>query len=549
VVGVSRRAGRRFAVYVVTIVGLAMLATSAGFVGTAAAADTTAPDCSGVSYADGDNDGKLDVDSVDRLQCIENEGLGNDYELTSDINASGTSEWNGGNGFDPIGSSGSPFTGTFDGDGHTISGLTIKRGGTDSVGLFGFTSGSTVEKVGLVDASITGHDNTGGLVGQNSDNAVVRESFVSGTVSGDRRVGGVVGDNNYVSGSAATIEDSYSLADVTGSQIVGGVVGRERMAPPEISGTVKRTYAAGDTTVTSGTYDGGIAGRNEGGEVKDSYWDKGTTNENDAIGDDIGGQSSNLNGYGSTSDTSPASEMQGSSAESNIGALDFSSTWTTVQSSDGDTIGNGYPILQSVDRQAQLEAQNVNAYAGGDGTSGTPYEIANWYHLDNVSRNLGSEFILTAGLDSNTAGYDDVASSSANGGNGFDPIGDDSSRFTGTFNGTGHTISNLSIDRGGTFDVGLFGYVNGGTIENVGVENADITGKERVGGLVGKNFGTVSNSYAKWAASSGSISATRLRPTRPAMSPGRATTWAASSGPTLATRVGPTRPAMSPEPE
>ncbi|ERG98182.1 MAG: hypothetical protein J07HQX50_02216, partial [Haloquadratum sp. J07HQX50] len=68
-----------------------MLATSGGFVGTAAGAGNTAPDCSAVSYADDDNDGKLDVDSVDRLQCIENEDLGNDYELTSDIDAAGRS--------------------------------------------------------------------------------------------------------------------------------------------------------------------------------------------------------------------------------------------------------------------------------------------------------------------------------------------------------------------------------------------------------------------------------------------------------------------------
>ncbi|TKX47025.1 hypothetical protein EXE49_17270, partial [Halorubrum sp. ASP121] len=106
-----------------------------------------------------------------------------------------------------------------------------------------------------------------------------------------------------------------------------------------------------------------------------------------------------------------------------MGALDFTNTWETVENSGGDTTGDGYPILQSVDRQAQLEAQNANAYAGGDGTASNPYEIANWHHLDNVRQNLDKEFVLTADLDSNTAGYDEVASDMANSNKGFDPIG------------------------------------------------------------------------------------------------------------------------------
>jgi The GLUG motif. len=307
---------------------------------------------------------------------------------------------------------------------------------------------------------------------------------VTGDISADGSAGGVVGTV-----TRGTLEDSYANVTVTSpGNYVGGVVGFVNV------GTVQRTYATG---AVSGLNSGGVSGYiSVSGTVQNSYWDKGTTDQGSVIGIDNGGTTSRLTGYGSTSDATPAPEIQGSSASSNMGNLDFTSTWETVENDDADTTGDGYPILQSIDRQAQLEAQDVYAYAGGDGSAGAPYEIANWYHLNNTRENFDAEFILTAGLDSNTAGYDDVASSSANGGNGFDPIGDDGSRFTGTFNGTGHTISNLSIDRGGTFDVGLFGYVNGGTIENVGVENADITGKERVGGLVGKNFGTVSNSYA-----------------------------------------------------
>ncbi|RCU43706.1 PKD domain-containing protein [Haloplanus salinus] len=469
-----------------------MLATGGGFVGTAAA---DAPTCNGDSSdfagGTGSSGSPYQITNVEELQCVgDSAHLDEHFQLQNDIGASETSSWNGGSGFDPIGDSGTPFTGTFDGNGHTITDLTIDRGSTNYVGLFGLTEGSTVEKVGLVDASVTGNDNTGGLVGQNDKNAIVRESFVSGTVSGNKKVGGLVGRNSYTSSSAATVEDSYSLADVTGENDVGGVVGFE-VVLPDIPKTVKRTYATGDIEAASGTFVGGIAGANEGA-VRDSYWDKGTTNQNRAIGARFGA-SSNLNGYDSGG-SAPAPEMQGSSATSKMGALDFASTWETVENSEGDTTGDGYPILQSVDRQAQLEAQNANAYAGGDGTASNPYEILNWHQLDNVRQNPDKEFVLTADLDSNTAGYSSVASSTANSNNGFDPIGDSGGLFTGTFDGDGHTISDLYIDRGS--NVGLFGVVSGGTVENVGVENVDINGSKYVGGLVGRNNAAVTKSYA-----------------------------------------------------
>ncbi|KAB7513532.1 PGF-pre-PGF domain-containing protein (plasmid) [Halosegnis rubeus] len=388
-------------------------------------------------------------------------------------------------GFEPIGNRTDDFTGAFDGSSHTISNLFINRPGHDQIGLFGNVYGVTITNVGLTSVDITGNEDTGGVAGEvGESSSQVSHSFVTGDISADGSAGGVVGTV-----TRGTLEDSYANVTVTSpGNYVGGVVGFVNV------GTVQRTYATG---AVSGLNSGGVSGYISGsGTVQNSYWDKGTTDQGSVIGKDNGGTTSGLTGYGSTSDTTPAPEMQGSSASSNMGNLDFTSTWETVENGDADATGDGYPILQSANGQAQLEAQDAYAYAGGDGSTDNPYEIANWYHLNNTRENLDAEFILTAGLDSNTAGYDDVASSSANGGNGFDPIGDDSSRFTGTFNGTGHTISNLSIDRGWAFDVGLFGYVNGGTIENVGVENADITGKERVGGLVGKNFGTVSNSYA-----------------------------------------------------
>ena len=68
---------------------------------------------------------------------------------------------------------------------------------------------------------------------------------------------------------------------------------------------------------------------------------------------------------------------------------------------------------------------------------------------------------------------------------GWLPIGTNSNPYTGVFEGNSHTISNLFIDRPGTDAVGFFGNVDGGVIRNLGIEEADVTGKNSVAGLVG----------------------------------------------------------------
>jgi hypothetical protein len=90
---------------------------------------------------------------------------------------------------------------------------------------------------------------------------------------------------------------------------------------------------------------------------------------------------------------------------------------------------------------------------------GSPYQIATWTHLNNTRQNLDANFTLVAELNASTAGYDTVASASANGDKGFEPIGEGNSPFTGTVDGNGYTISNLHIDRSGSSRVGLFSTV------------------------------------------------------------------------------------------
>jgi hypothetical protein len=77
------------------------------------------------------------------------------------------------------------------------------------------------------------------------------------------------------------------------------------------------------------------------------------------------------------------------------------------------------------------------------------------------------------------------------------PIGDSASPFSGTFNGGGHVISNLTINRPNGDYQGLFGFINGGKVQNLGLDKASIKGRNVVGGLAGRlgNNSKITSSY------------------------------------------------------
>jgi hypothetical protein len=169
-----------------------------------------------------------------------------------------------------------------------------------------------------------------------------------------------------------------------------------------------------------------------------------------------------------------------------MSALDFATTWNA-------TTGNGqvgYPVLQA---NTQAPAPGLETlYADGDGPASDPFVVENRNQPDSVRENPGTNVTLANDLGESTTGYSGVASDTANEGDGFEPIGESGDEFTGTFDGNGHTISGLTIDRGSSDDVGLFGTTAGdATIEAVGLESVDIAGDDDTGGLVGESDGTM----------------------------------------------------------
>ena len=153
----------------------------------------------------------------------------------------------------PIGTSfGNSYTGTFDGNGKTITGLTV-TGSDRYTGLFGFIKG-TVKNVVLTEINITSGTFVGGVAGW-SFGGNIENCSVSGSVSGSD-VGGVVG---YQQGGSIT--GCSSSATVKGTQRAGGVAGTTNSGA-----TLTACYATGDVTVendgTSNAWAGGVVGSN-----------------------------------------------------------------------------------------------------------------------------------------------------------------------------------------------------------------------------------------------------------------------------------------------
>ncbi|MCK5397994.1 MAG: hypothetical protein KAJ33_07085, partial [Thermoplasmata archaeon] len=126
----------------------------------------------------------------------------------------------------------------------------------------------------------------------------------------------------------------------------------------------------------------------------------------------------------------------------------------------------------------------------GSGTVADPYEITDIDQLQEMNDDLNANYTLMNDIDAKITSTWNIKS-------GFQPVGNNTAYFNGTLNGNGYAISNLTINRSAEDHVGLFGYLNqSASIDDLGLENGNITGHQYVGGLVGRNYGNVMNSYS-----------------------------------------------------
>ena len=282
------------------------------------------------------------------------------YVLGANIDASSTAGgkgvW-GDTGFIPVGTRDNAFTGSLDGQGHTISGLYINLPDTRNVGLIGYTeAGSVIRHVGMLGGSISGEDYVGGLVGSNA--GLVSDSYATGTISGDDKVGGLVGSNTgLVSNSYATgtisgdgriggliglndqgaVKDSRASGNVSGSGRVGGLIGEVN------HGTVSGSHASG-TVVGKEDRVGGLVGENYNGTITGSYATgnaSGVRNVGGLVGDNNGddGIIATVRGSYATGNATAIEDNAGGLVGYNLGGAIVDSYANGVASGDHDVGG------------------------------------------------------------------------------------------------------------------------------------------------------------------------------------------------------------------
>lgn len=420
---------------------------------------------------------------------------------TGDIDASETAAWNDSLGFSPIGTNNSArFQGEYDGNGYTISRLTIRRENQDNVGLFGFVNNfGKVENVGLIDANITGRSNVGGVIGQ-STNATVTNSYSTGKVtSSSFRTGGLIGYAN-----STTITETYSKASVQsdGGSNIGGLIGELD------NSTLSLSYATGD--VSGGARVGGLIGTSPTNVITDSYATGNVQSSSFYAGGLIGGFGTQFTTEDSLKNSYSTGTVSGSAAGGLIGqnrGTVLGSYWDTESSGLGDGIGEDYNS-QSVTGLTSNEMVQQNSFSDfdfesvwsiesyfttpyitsnkpdsingydyntfvieGSGTQADPYQMGSLANINWLTQN-DSEWDKHYKLMSNI----DLSELDLWGENGFSPIGNSTTRFTGSFDGNGYTLSNLTIADDTNGSLGLFGEARNATFENITISNASIEG-------------------------------------------------------------------------
>ena len=436
------------------------------------------------------------------------------YELSTDLDFNDNDSysstankitWTTGKGWQPIGTEASPFNTIFKANGHSISNLMIDRPAARNVALFGGIGGSAiVEGIALINVNVRGSWGIASLAGVNR--GVISSSYATGTIRGGDSAGGLVGDNH------GQITNSYTNVSVSGGSWIGGIVGCNFSG-----GTVTNSYTVSRINSSSGSR-GGILGNNSG-SVANSYWDR-DVNGIFAGGFGIGLTTEQLQSPIAAGST-PTDTYYGWSAD----VWDFGTAeqYPALKYSDGTVIPN-QPRERPEIPQAEIAGLTSCGTTDIDQDDDGLIEICNLdglnairYHLDGTGyRANQSALLITMGcrLDGGCTGYelsrdldfndDNSYSSTANKitwttGEGWKPIGKSgrSGSFMAKFEGNGHTISNLMINRPGPSRVGLFGYVEKQSeIMNIGLLNINVVGSYGAGGLASVNKGSITNSYA-----------------------------------------------------
>ena len=406
----------------------------------------------------------------------------------------------------PIAPNTATYAGKFDGQGHTISGLYFNNEDIDDgkyVGLFGqLCDDGEIQNVGLKNSYFRGSNYIGGICGYNYKTGTIRNCYSEANLTGvvanksGFDIGGVVGKNN------GTVENCYNTGKVTGTSYVGDVCGQND------KGTLTNCYylADSETNNNDGTF-GKTAEQFASGEV--AYLLNGSESTDVAF-------CQNLDNGEPTDATPVLDSTHGTVYQfTNCNHADTYTNNKDAKSGDHSWDDNGFCRY------------NDSHYAEPEQVNGV-YQIENagqlyWFAaLVNTEENgtypnTSANAVLTKDIvvNENVLTESGELASDTSGFRTWTPIGNYGSKYAGKFDGQGHTVSGLYFNDN-YYQVGLFSYVDSGTISNVGVIDSYLKSSDTwgvAGGICGTNLsGTIENCYSSGRIygedSSGGISGT-----------------------------------------
>ena len=381
-------------------------------------------------------------------------------------------------------------------------------------GITGGLEGGTI-KGSYNTGSIRSNSNTGGITDQAAGgiagyavlDSAITESYNEGYINSSSNSGGITGQL-----WDSAISNCYNTGDINAESSSGGIAGYVN------NGKITNCYSTGDIIADFSA--GGIAGYIEDGAITNCY----STGEilSESIAGGIAGSLLD------SAITNCAANGKRISAASFAGRI-TGYIWDTASISNNFALETMVAIGAEFDdadkmyhgvgkTDAQLKTKSTYSdVVNGDGMGGLGWKFGNnaaapwimpigggypvfyWQEIEistpaqlyNVRNNLSGYYKLTADISLETY---------AN----WEPIGTESTPFTGTIAGNGYKITGLTINRETERYIGLFGYVSHGTINNLALEDVNITGAECVGAIAGylANNSRIINSY-----STGDISA------------------------------------------
>ncbi|MBQ4569153.1 MAG: hypothetical protein IJA62_03780 [Ruminococcus sp.] len=392
--------------------------------------------------------------------------LTDDIIVNEDLNAENLREWI------PIGESSSmPYCGTFDGQGHSISGLYAKSE-LNYIGLFGAIGwGAEISNLGIKDSYFEGNYYVGGIAGYN-DFSYIKNCYAENVEIVTVSSGAAVVGYNY-----GEVSNSYSTSDsFVGNNNYGTITNCYYLAGEEIHDEDGLTFKTAEQFNS-----GEVAYLLQSGVVGEEIWD-------DELGEYVQTEPEHIWGQKIGEDTYPVfGGDKVYQVENCIGELAYSN----ANENGKHNFVNGFCTVCGGYEPATLNEDGV-------------YEIGNagqlyWFAESVNSGNTSANAILTADIVVNEG----VMTSESTDARAWTPIGNTDYMYTGTFDGNNKTVSGLYFNNAKAFCVGLFGRIGeNGAVKNTGVINSYFKGLSAVGGVVGSNNGTITNCYNSGVVSS-----------------------------------------------